>query len=88
MYLIGFPLLLIPFVLYNIFAFIFGITDWNAACDVGADHLRRRMEDRIAGDLLITLSILLLFVEIMKSTRDRHARHHRSHAVDAAVHRA
>ena len=31
MFLVGFPLLLIPFVLYNIFAFIFGITDWNAA---------------------------------------------------------
>ena len=30
MFLIGFPLLLIPFVLYNIFAFIFGLVDWNA----------------------------------------------------------
>ncbi len=29
MFLVGFPLLLIPFVLYNIFAFIFGVTDWT-----------------------------------------------------------
>jgi hypothetical protein len=68
MYLVGFPLLLIPFVLYNIFAFIFGVTDWTTP------HTTIRIisggEWGIAfGDALIALSILLLFVEILKSTR-------------------
>jgi hypothetical protein len=68
MYLIGFPLLLIPFVLYNIFAFIFGVTDWTTP------HTTIRIisggEWGIAfGDFIIALAILLLFVEILKSTR-------------------
>ena len=50
MYLVGFPLLLIPLAIYNMIAFLFslGVT---------------------TGDLLIILSILLLFVEILKATR-------------------
>ena len=68
MYLVGFPLLLIPLVLYNIFAFIFGVTDWTTP------HTTIRIisggEWGIAfGDFLIALSMLLLFVEILKSTR-------------------
>ena len=68
MYLVGFPLLLIPFVLYNIFAFIFGVTDWTTP------HTTIRIisggDWGIAfGDFLIALSMLLLFVEILKSTR-------------------
>jgi len=68
MYLIGFPLLLIPFVLYNIFAFIFGITDWNASwgsvqiISGGVWHISW-------GDGLVALAILLLFIEITKSAR-------------------
>jgi hypothetical protein len=68
MYLIGFPLLLIPFVLYNLFAFIFGIADWNAP--IFAVGIISGGNWRIAwGDLLVTIAILLLFVEILKSTR-------------------
>lgn len=68
MFLVGFPLLLIPFVLYNIFAFIFGVTDWTAPFT--SVHIISGGEWKIAwGDLLIALSILLLFVEILKSTR-------------------
>ena len=68
MYLVGFPLLLIPLVLYNIFAFLFGVTDWTTP------HTSIRIisggEWGIAfGDFLIALSMLLLFVEILKSTR-------------------
>ena len=68
MYLIGFPLLLIPFVIYNIFVFLFGVSDWTTP------HTTVRIisggEWGIAfGDMLIALSILLLFVEILKSTR-------------------
>jgi hypothetical protein len=68
MFLIGFPLLLIPFVLYNIFVFIFGVNDWNTS--FASVHIISGGEWKIAwGDCLITLSILLLFVEILKSTR-------------------
>jgi hypothetical protein len=68
MFLLGFPLLLIPFVLYNIFAFIFGVTDWTQP--FAAVPVISGGEWKVAwGDLLIALSILLLFVEILKSTR-------------------
>jgi hypothetical protein len=68
MFLIGFPLLLIPFVIYNIFAFIFGMNDW--AAPFTSVHIISGGQWGITyGDVLITLSILLLFVEIMKSTR-------------------
>jgi hypothetical protein len=68
MYLIGFPLLLVPFVLYNLFAFLFGVADWNVP--IFSVRLISGGEWRIGwGDLLIALSILLLFVEIVKSAR-------------------
>jgi uncharacterized membrane protein len=68
MYLVGFPLLLIPFVLYNIFAFIFGVTDWTTPHTT--IHLISGGEWGIAfGDFIIAFSMLLLFVEILKSTR-------------------
>ena len=68
MFLIGFPLLLIPFVLYNIFAFIFGVANWTAPFT--SVRIISGGEWQIAsGDLLIAFSILLLFVEILKSTR-------------------
>ena len=68
MFLVGFPLLLIPYVLYNIFAFIFGVTDWMQA--FASVHIISGGDWKIAwGDVLITLSILLLFVEILKATR-------------------
>ncbi len=68
MFVVGFPLLLIPFVIYNIFAFIFGVVDWTAPFT--SVRIISGGEWKIAsGDLLIALSILLLFVEILKSTR-------------------
>jgi len=68
MYLVGFPLLLIPFVIYNIFVFLFGVSDWTTPHTTV--HIISGGEWGIAfGDFLITLSILLLFVEILKSTR-------------------
>jgi hypothetical protein len=68
MYLIGFPLLLIPFVLYNIFVFVFGITDWNYSW-ASVQMISGGVWKINWGDLLIALAILLLFVEILKSTR-------------------
>ena len=68
MFLVGFPLLLIPFVLYNIFAFIFGVTDWTQPF-ISVRIISGGEWAISPGDLLIAGSILLLFVEILKSTR-------------------
>jgi hypothetical protein len=68
MFLIGFPLLLISFAIYNIVAFLLpGVhwTEeiWKVGMISGADW------SLTPGELLIGLSILLLFLELMKATR-------------------
>ena len=68
MFLIGFPLLLIPFAIYNIIAFLMPGVSWTSALTTvhmvsGGDW------SMSAGDFLITFAILLLFGEMMKSTR-------------------
>ena len=68
MSLIGFPLLLIPFAIYNIIAFLMPGVSWTGALTTvhmvsGGDW------SMSVGDILITLAILLLFGEMMKSTR-------------------
>jgi uncharacterized membrane protein YobD (UPF0266 family) len=67
MYLVGFPLLLIPFALYNIVAFLF-------RTDMGTTLFTVRMmsggEWAVSiSDVLLVIGILMLFVEILKSTR-------------------
>jgi hypothetical protein len=68
MFILGFPLLLVSFALYNIVAFLMPDLTWSTpAFHVhmvsGADW------SLSVGELLITLSLLLLFGEVMKSTR-------------------
>lgn len=67
MYLVGFPLLIIPFAIYGIIAFLFnlgfGDTVFTLPMMSGATL------GVTTGDLLVILSILLLFVEILKATR-------------------
>jgi hypothetical protein len=67
MFLIAFPLLLVPFVLYNMLAFLldldFGMHAFSVPLLSGA-----RM-DVTYGVLLVMLSILLLYFEILKSTQ-------------------
>jgi hypothetical protein len=68
MFLLGFPLLLIPFAIYNIIAFLLPGLGW----DYEIAHVRMisGADWRLTlGDLLVALAILLLFVELMKSTR-------------------
>ncbi len=68
MYLVGFPLLLVPFAIYNVVAFLIPGVSWTGPlitihmASGGACTLS-------AGDLLIALGILMLFGEVMKSTR-------------------
>lgn len=68
MFILGFPLLLVPFAIYNIVAFLMPGVSWTGALTTvhmmsGGDWTMS------AGDMLIVLSILLLFGEMMKSTR-------------------
>jgi hypothetical protein len=68
MFALGFPLLLIPFAIYNIIAFLMPGVTWtgtltNVHMMSGSDWTMS------AGDMLITLAVILLFGELMKSTR-------------------
>ena len=68
MYMLGFPLLLIPFAVYNIIAFLMPGVGWTAP--VTSVHMMSGADWTMsAGDMLLVLSILLLFGELMKSTR-------------------
>jgi hypothetical protein len=66
--LVGFPLLLIPFAVYNIMAFLMPGLGWT----VPVTHVQMVSGVEWAmtpGDILIAFSILMLFGEMMKSTR-------------------
>jgi len=68
MSLVGFPLLLIPFAIYNILAFLMPGVGW--ASPITRVQMASGVEwTMTAGDILIAFSILLLFGEMMKSTR-------------------
>jgi len=68
MFMLGFPLLLIPFAIYNIIAFLMPGVSWTGVISTvhmvsGADWTMS------AGDMLIAFAIVLLCGEIIKSTR-------------------
>jgi hypothetical protein len=68
MFILGFPLLLIPFAIYNIIAFLMPGLGWTGPLTTvhivsGGDW------SMSAGDMLITLAVVLLTGEILKSTR-------------------
>ncbi len=64
----GFPLLLIPFAIYNIVAFLMPGVTW--AGTVSRVHMISGAEwTMTAGDLLVALAMLMLFGEVLKSTR-------------------
>ena len=67
MYLIGFPLLLIPFVLYNMVAFLLDMEFTTPLFSVPL--LSGRSMAVSTGDLLVLLGIVLLYLEILKATR-------------------
>jgi hypothetical protein len=70
MYLLGFPLLLIPFALYNIVAYIFFLSPdiWTAQA-VAVPMASGQIWKLTWEDILLALAILLLWVEIIKSTQ-------------------
>ena len=67
MYLVGFPLLLIPFAIYNIIAFLFRTGFHDTLFTI--PMLSKATLNVTTSDLLLILSIFLLFVEILKATR-------------------
>jgi hypothetical protein len=75
--LAGIPLLIVPFILYNLG--LAGSFGQDAGSDIWATEILSltMMSGGIfsltAGDLLIVVALLLLFVEIVKSTRTTNA---------------
>ena len=68
MFLLGFPLLLVPFAIYNMIAFLTPGVSWTAP--VTTVHMMSGQDWILTWeDLLIAFSIFLLWVEIIKSTR-------------------
>ena len=67
MILAGIPLLVIPFLIYNAAAFT---ADVQWALPIVSVHMvSGGVWDMSLGDMLIAFSILILFVELIKSTR-------------------
>jgi hypothetical protein len=68
MYFVGVPLLIVPFAIYNIFAFLIPGVSWGTP--IASITLRSGAQWQIApGDILIAFSILILLVELVKLTR-------------------
>jgi len=67
MFLLAFPLLIIPFALYNMIAFLLD-TDFHQTM-FSVPLLSGKSMDVSTGDILVLLSVLLLYIEILKSTR-------------------
>jgi len=68
MFALGFPLLLVPFAIYNIIAFLMPGIAWTAS--VTTVHMMSGQDWVLTWeDVLIAFSIFLLWIEIIKSTR-------------------
>ena len=68
MYLIGFPLLVIPFAIYNMIAFLTPGLSWTD--HVATFHLISGQDWTVTPeDILLAFAVLLLSVEVMKATR-------------------
>jgi hypothetical protein len=68
MFVLGFPLLLVPFAIYNMIAFLTPGVSWTAAA--ATVHMMSGQDWVLSfEDLLIAFSIFLLWIEIIKSTR-------------------
>ena len=68
MFMLGFPLLLVPFAIYNIVAFLMPGVSWTGP--LATVHMVSGGDWTMsAGDMLVTLAILLLTGEVLKSTR-------------------
>jgi hypothetical protein len=68
MYLIGFPLLVVPFAIYNMIAFLTPGIGWTDK--VTSIHLMSGQDWTVTTeDIILAIAILLLTLEILKATR-------------------
>jgi hypothetical protein len=68
MFILGFPLLLLPFAVYNMIAFLTPGVSWTATATTV--HMMSGQEWLLTWeDLLIAVAIFLLWIEIVKATR-------------------
>jgi hypothetical protein len=68
MFLIGFPLLVVPFAIYNMIAFLLPGIEWSH--EMAAIHLTSGADWSLTpGELLVAGAIAILFFEMLKSTR-------------------
>jgi hypothetical protein len=68
MFLVGFPLLIIPFAIYNVIAFLVPGLAWSQ--EITRVHMMSGADWTFTpGELLIGLSVILLFFEMLKATR-------------------
>jgi len=68
MFVLGFPLLLVPFAIYNMIAFLTPGVGWSSA--VTTVHMMSGQDWVLTWeDILLAFAIFLLWVEIIKSTR-------------------
>ena len=68
MFALGFPLLLIPFAIYNMIAFLMAGVSWTSPVTIV--HMMSGQDWVLTWeDVLLALSIRLLWIEIIKSTR-------------------
>jgi hypothetical protein len=68
MFALGFPLLLVPFAIYNIVAFLMPGVSWTGT--LATVHMKSGADWGMSGgDILLSFAILLLFVEMLKVVR-------------------
>src|SRR5438552_15126778 len=70
MFALGFPLLLIPFAIYNMIAFLTPGVSWTST--VTTVHMMSGQDWVLTWeDILLAFAIFLLWIELIKSTRAR-----------------
>ena len=68
MFLVGFPLLIVPFVVYNMVAFLLPGIGWTQ--EMARIHMMSGADWTFTpGELLVGASIIILFFEMLKATR-------------------
>jgi hypothetical protein len=68
MFMFGFPLLLVPFAVYNIIAVLMPGVSWTGPAS-SVQMVSGATWTMSAGDMLVVFAIFMLFGEVLKSTR-------------------
>ena len=63
------PLLIFPLVIYNLLHFVGAGTDWVTSAPFSVGLISTDNWPVTYGDIFVSLSLLMLFIEIVKSTR-------------------